>query len=464
MQDAVIEEELAGADQALQQLRELSQVGAADTASADVHNLQQLAGITLPSIHSQALEARLKLRHQHAQDTVLHADSSAQPAAAASELAADRNSPAAPAQLGPSSTTQCVFDETSESGPTEEPGSQLVPYAAVPGGLAEQLQEEQQEPLSCSDAGDDAGLQSVRRFTMGSSCDSTPDASKSASGSELGSSAPAGPTPAPAKQVPAWKQHAQQEKQMLQARQKQAATEAAARNKKHLTQQEAVSWQATQQQLPFQVPHSHVSGGVTHKLQKTLSMILRDAANRQQAQEMASVSRQTAGVAGPHPAATAQVGSKQPVVSALAPTGQGFRTAAVVAAAAAESCSSRVDMLPAQAFQIPEGAAGNSSSRNAAGASVAGHQSVQADSGSIGRLTPREQANRHSSHSRPALTSSSSSSKHQAWAAADAQTDAEVKSFLLDHWQQHHMATAALVLQCAWRSRVARLAFGRWVC
>lgn len=38
MQDAVIENELAGADQALQQLRNLSQVGAADPASADVHN------------------------------------------------------------------------------------------------------------------------------------------------------------------------------------------------------------------------------------------------------------------------------------------------------------------------------------------------------------------------------------------------------------------------------------------
>jgi hypothetical protein len=36
MQDAVIEQELAGADQALQQLRDLSQVGAADPAAADV--------------------------------------------------------------------------------------------------------------------------------------------------------------------------------------------------------------------------------------------------------------------------------------------------------------------------------------------------------------------------------------------------------------------------------------------
>jgi hypothetical protein len=56
---------------------------------------------------------------------------------------------------------------------------------------------------------------------------------------------------------------------------------------------------------------------------------------------------------------------------------------------------------------------------------------------------------------------SASDSKQQAWASADAQTDAEVDSYLLGHWQQHNLATAALVLQCAWRSRVARIAVGR---
>jgi hypothetical protein len=418
-------------------------------------------------MHSQALEARLKLRHHLAQDTILHADSSAaQHAAAENELAADSYSKTAPAQLGDTSTTQSVYDETSCSSGTEEDGSQLLPYAAVPGALAEQLDQEEpllrEEQLSCRSAGDSAGLGPCSRFTLGSCCDSTVDASRSASGSELGSSAPAGPALAPAKQVPAWKQYVQQEQQMLRARQKQAATEA--RNLKQLAQKEAVSWQAKQQQLPFQVQHSDVSGGVRHKLQKTLSMILKDAADRQQAEESASVCSQTARAIGQQPAAAAQVGSKEPGSTAVALPGQGFTTADVVAAAATTSCSSRVDMLPIHPFQSSKGTAGcnSSSTNNAAGASAAGHQSLK-DHGSAGRLTLRERANRRSSPGRPALFSSSSNRKHQAWAAADAQTDAEVNSFLLDHWQQHHMATAALVLQCAWRSRVARLTCGRWV-
>jgi hypothetical protein len=51
--------------------------------------------------------------------------------------------------------------------------------------------------------------------------------------------------------------------------------------------------------------------------------------------------------------------------------------------------------------------------------------------------------------------------KAAAWAAADAATDAEVSAYLRSHWQQQHMPAAALVLQCAWRSRVPRVMFGR---
>jgi hypothetical protein len=60
-----------------------------------------------------------------------------------------------------------------------------------------------------------------------------------------------------------------------------------------------------------------------------------------------------------------------------------------------------------------------------------------------------------------ASSSRSPRSTAAAWAAADSATGAEVDAFLRGHWQQQHLPAAALVLQCAWRSRRPRLAFNR---
>lgn len=264
-------------------------------------------------------------------------------------------------------------------------------------------------------------------------------------------------------QAPLWKQHAQLEQQTSQAQRKQAAAEAAARNRQQLAQQEFVGRQAAQQQLPFQVQHSQVSSGVQHKLQKTLSMILRAAADRQQAQAGTSV-------ASAAPASVDSiklpVGSIEPVSAVVAPAAaRGPCASSAAAAAGASILSNSADLVSAGTRTSPRRPRNSSTAGPAAAAAaIAQRQSQHAHSSSIGELPVQGHniGDRRSSTSRPAL-SSSGSSKRQVWAAADAQTDAEVNNYLLDHWQQHHLGTAALVLQCAWRSRVARLALGRWV-
>ena len=234
---------------------------------------------------------------------------------------------------------------------------------------------------------------------------------------------------------------------MLQARQKQAASEAAARSRHQLAQQQAASCQLAQQQLPFQVQHSKVSRGITHKLQRSLSMILREAAAKQ--------SGFNEGFVVPDPFAA-------PVDStALARRSRGALVPAPLALAAPAAQA-------AKAFQQqPVSNPGPDTERlllcSSPRASLSGSRGQEALSSLHrsqeplkGRAPPRA-CSLSSSRSRLDL----GSSKQQCWATADAQTDVEVRSYLLEHWQQQHLATAALVLQCAWRSRAARRSFGR---
>ena len=53
------------------------------------------------------------------------------------------------------------------------------------------------------------------------------------------------------------------------------------------------------------------------------------------------------------------------------------------------------------------------------------------------------------------------SSRFNQWAEDDAEADAEASAWLAEHRRQQQMPWAALVLQCAWRSRRPRLYFGR---
>ena len=246
------------------------------------------------------------------------------------------------------------------------------------------------------------------------------------------------------RQPPQWKQQVQLEKQALAARQKQAAAEAAVRRSQQLAQDQAASSKLAQQLLPFQVQHSQVSKGVTHKLQKSLSMILREAAAKQGAQGDVAVPAIAAPVGPP----ALPKNSRGVLLSAPAALPKG-RSAEQQFASSPKADKGRLQSCSPQASSSPRGV----------GVLSASHKLQKPLRSSVDALLPRECSTRRSNSSR--TRPDASPSKQQSWATADAQTDAEVSSYLLDHWQQQHLETAAVVLQCAWRSRVARLNFGR---
>jgi hypothetical protein len=183
-----------------------------------------------------------------------------------------------------------------------------------------------------------------------------------------------------------------------------------------------------------------VPSRVTHKLHKTLSMVLRDADNKQ-----------------------------QPFVTAAEP---GQLTVDVLALPAGNEGPTALHTVGSSSTPKAATAAGHSVTQSASSPSSK-PSSTSSGAGCLRRpqdtrahnpdrpVPAREHSCRQSTSKGRML--SASDCKQQAWASADAQTDAEVDSYLLGHWQQHNLATAALVLQCAWRSRVARLAVGRCV-
>lgn len=293
--------------------------------------------------------------------------------------------------------------------------------------------------------GDDTLLQACQYSSISPSFSSSTAGSLSltaAASSSSGQHSSRQPAASVKQQTPLWKQQVQQEKQMLHARQKQAAAEAAARSRSESAQKQAASCQLAQQQLPFQVQHSQTSRGATHKLQPSLSMILREAAAKQGGLQ---------GFAAP-----------DPIAAPVGPTQLPTRTRGTLVSAPAASAQHGAQTMQQQSVGDPRPDTGRLQSCSSPRASISScqgqgaHSSLHRSGASLGGSAPRA-GSLSSSRSRLDI----GGSKQQFWATADAQTDAEVSSYLLEHWQQQHMATAALVLQCAWRSRAARLSFSR---
>lgn len=220
------------------------------------------------------------------------------------------------------------------------------------------------------------------------------------------------------KKAPVWKLQVQQEKELLHSQQKQAAAQVAVRAKQETARRQAASWQAKQQHLPFHVQHNQAPSTATHKLQKSLSMILRSAAAGQQDGMITWADS-----------------------SECSPPGR--RAGSLLQSQAA-------------CLAEPPPTAGSNSSRPVVSLKL---QPQAAVSKSADWDDGRQQGASRCSASKRCVDPRAR--KQQAWAAADAVTDAQVDSYLLNHWQQQHLETAAVVLQCGWRSRVARLAFNR---
>lgn len=301
--------------------------------------------------------------------------------------------------------------------------------------------------------------------------------------------------------VPAWRQQMQHEQQLELARQHQHAESAAATRRQLHASQQAAAWDTAKQQLPFRPTGSKVVGA-KHTLPKSLSSMLRQAvaaatlvqhaatvattkpvdvrpddgaAEHQQPNPGPSSVQQEsfAPAAAPCAAAGTQTmgtSSKQHAVIPL--LDRYMSTAASQAAEAASqkqqaACvNSRSDQQDAASsvgdtLAAPNGLrsnCNNKASRGTAGTLPAA-PNCSSVSGKIGALG----AAFSSRPARKGCVSTRAASRAEEWAAADAATGAELACYLRDHWQQQYLPAAALILQCAWRSRGPRLQLNRQV-
>lgn len=304
--------------------------------------------------------------------------------------------------------------------------------------------------------------------------------------------------------VPAWRHQLQQEQELQLARQRHHADSAAASRRQMQANQQAASWDMAKQKLAFKPTSSRVSG-TRHTLKKSLSNMLRHAAE------------QTPGQAtdGHHatPAATAklsnnemdcnketatiftcgQVNTQQTSAGAAAGagaastsciTGTGSKRGAVVPlldrymsmAASHAPEATRLKQHPANILKEALGqrtaassltrtlasGTGGSAGSNALPNTTATASNVQSHSSAYFITGLRSAIADDHAHRRNSKRKATPTADE--WAAADAATNAELAGYLRDHWQQHSLPAAALRLQCAWRSRGPRAHFNRWVC
>lgn len=277
--------------------------------------------------------------------------------------------------------------------------------------------------------------------------------------------------------LPGWRQQVQHEAAQALARQRREAAQAADAAKRLRASRHAGSWQAAQQQLPFRPTNSNIAGA-KHRLQKSLSNMLRGAgASAAGVGEFPAGALDTACVATAAEASIANPtrGTELEIACVAPATGHAIKQRTVVplldkfmqtTAATAQQAQQRLqhsavrepqqspvrtahqqagECRPVNCRAAPADGAKNANSQTPAAAVARGRCSLSSSSG--GRAsTPKRQ---------------NAPPKAEQWAAADAATDAEVLGYLKDHWQQQHLPAAALVLQCAWRSRGPRLMFNR---
>lgn len=271
--------------------------------------------------------------------------------------------------------------------------------------------------------------------------------------------------------IPVWRQQLQQELQQQHARQRQDAHIAATAGQQlHASQQEAV-WRAMQGQLPFCTAGGKVPE-TKHKLQKSLDHMLGTSGSRAHFPAIAAEQPRTASEASQ---ARARSPPGEQVNDLQAASMSEVTTAAPQQSTSSNSNPTKAKIVVPLLDRYIQTAAAQATLHNAqqpadvapVSAGLFQHASLPVDTLSAQHTIgtpPARSIKAAAGGTSPSHRSSPKRkipSKQNEWAAADAATNAELTAYLKEHWQQQYICAAALVLQCAWRSRGPRVNYNR---